>query len=90
MRRRQPLPVRKQQPGDAHTYKLIDLVGSSHQGIQPAIENALHRAAETLKGLDWFEVKEIRGTMKDGKPDWYQVEVRVGFRVLDPEELKRA
>ena len=44
-----------------HTYKVIELVGSSPQGLQQAIENAIARAGETLRNLDWFEVKEIRG-----------------------------
>jgi flavin-binding protein dodecin len=71
-----------------HTYKVIELVGSSPDGVQPAIENAISRAGRTLSHLDWFEVKEIRGSIgDDGKVAWYQVTLGVGFRVLDPEDI---
>ncbi len=71
-----------------HTYKVIELVGSSPDGVQPAIENAISRASRTLNHLDWFEVKEIRGSIGDGgKVSWYQVKLGVGFRVLDPEDI---
>lgn len=73
----------------AHTYKVIDLVGTSHEGIEQAINSALSRASQTLKGLDWFEVKEIRGQIKDGKVEWYQVKINLGFRVLDHHDLHR-
>ncbi len=72
-----------------HTYKVIELVGSSSQGLEPAIENAIARAGQTLKNLDWFEVKEIRGNIQDGKVGWYQVKLGLGFRVLDPADLHR-
>jgi dodecin len=71
------------------TYKLIELVGVSEQDVSDAIRNAIHRAAETLRGLDWFEVTQIRGTVRDGKVDQFQVSLKVGFRVLSPEELSR-
>lgn len=70
-----------------HTYKVIELVGSSSQGIQPAIEGAIARAGQTLRNLDWFEVKEIRGNIQEGVVAWYQVKVAIGFRVLNPEDL---
>ena len=65
-----------------HTYKVIELVGSSPDGVEKAIENAISRASETLQNLDWFEVKEIRGNISGGKVGWYQVKLGVGFRVL--------
>ena len=68
-----------------HTYKLIELVGSSPDGIEPAIENAIERAGETLSDLDWFEMREIRGNIREGKIAWYQVKIGLGFRVLDPD-----
>lgn len=71
-----------------HTYKVIELVGSSADGVQAAIENAISRAGRTLNHLDWFEVKEIRGSIgDDGKVAWYQVKLGVGFRVEDPEDI---
>ncbi len=71
------------------TYKVVELVGTSQEGVDQAIENAINRAGETLRGLDWFEVKEIRGQIQDGKIAWYQVKLGIGFRVLDPEDLHR-
>ena len=72
-----------------HTYKVIELVGSSPESVEKAIENAIGRASQTLQGLDWFEVNEIRGYIKDAQVGWYQVKLELGFRVLDPEELSR-
>lgn len=72
-----------------NTYKVIELVGSSPEGIEKAIENAIGRANQTLQNLDWFEVKEIRGAIQDGKVGWYQVKLGLGFRVLDETELER-
>ena len=70
-----------------HTYKVVELVGSSSEGVQQAIEGAINRASQTLRNLDWFEVKEIRGNIKDGKVAWYQVKLGIGFRVLDESDL---
>ena len=72
-----------------HTYKVIELVGTSHDGLEDAIEGAIARAAETISNLDWFTVKEIRGTIQDGKPGWYQVTLEVGFQVLSPADLHK-
>ncbi len=71
------------------TYKVVELVGTSSEGLQPAIENAISRAAQTLKGLDWFEVKEIRGNIQDGSVAWFQVKLGIGFKVLDPADLAK-
>jgi hypothetical protein len=70
-----------------HTYKVIELVGTSDTGVTEAINEAVARASQSLKGLDWFEVGEIRGQIEDGKPAWYQVAVKIGFRVMTSEEL---
>jgi flavin-binding protein dodecin len=72
-----------------HTYKVIELVGSSAQGVQQAIEGAVAKASETLCNLDWFEVKEIRGNIQDGGVAWYQVKIAIGFRVLDAADLEK-
>ena len=71
-----------------HTYKIIELVGSSPDGVDQAIRNAIERAGETLKNLDWFEVREIRGPIQDGEIGWFQVKLGVGFRILDPADLE--
>ncbi len=69
------------------TYKLIELVGTSEEGVTEAIASAVSRAAETLKGLDWFEVQQVRGRIEDGRVASYQVDVKIGFRVLSEEEM---
>jgi flavin-binding protein dodecin len=66
-----------------HTYRLTDIVGTSPDGIEPAIRNALHRAGQTLRHLDWFEVTEIRGQLQDSEVAHYQVSLKVGFRLED-------
>jgi hypothetical protein len=69
-----------------HSYKVIELVGSSHDGIESAIRNAVARAAETTRNLDWFEVTEIRGQLADGNVEHFQVGLKVGFRIESPGE----
>lgn len=62
-------------------YKLIELVGTSNKSSDDAIQNAIARAANTVRKLDWFEVVEQRGTVQDGKVTCYQVTLKVGFRL---------
>ena len=62
------------------TYKVVELVGSSSESIQQAIDGAITRAATTIRNLDWFEVREIRGTIDGAKANWDQVKVGMGFR----------
>lgn len=62
-----------------HVYKRIELVGSSPDSIEDAIENAMARAAETIRNIRWFEVVETRGVVQDGEVSSYQVTVKIGF-----------
>jgi dodecin len=62
-------------------YKLIELVGVSNTSVEDAIQNAISRANQTLKNLDWFEVNETRGLIQDGKVNQFQVKLKVGFRL---------
>ena len=71
------------------TYKLEEIVGVSESSTDDAIRNAVTRAAATLRGLDWFEVVETRGTIGDGGVAQFQVTLKIGFRVMSPEELRR-
>ena len=64
-----------------HTYKLVEIVGSSPDGSDDAIRNALAKAGETIKHIDWFEVVETRGHVADGKVGHFQVTLKIGFRV---------
>ena len=72
---------------DPRTYKLIELVGVSNVSYAEATKNAVSRASETLRGLGWFQVTELRGLIEDGKISEYQVTVKVGFRLLDRDQL---
>jgi len=65
----------------AHTYKKIELVGSSTESSDKAVENALARAAESIRNIDWFEVTETRGHVVDGKVAHWQVVLKAGFRL---------
>ena len=62
------------------TYKIIEVVGVSDKSIHQAVRNALSKASQTLRNIDWFEVGQIRGTVRNGEPG-FQVEVRIGFRL---------
>ncbi len=68
-----------------HVYKKIELVGSSPTSIDDAIRNAIDTAADSVRGLRWFEVAEIRGHIEDQKVAHYQVTVKVGFTVEKSE-----
>jgi flavin-binding protein dodecin len=70
------------------TYKLEEIVGVSEKSADDAIRNAIARASQTLQGLDWFEVVETRGTIADGQVAQFQVTLKIGFRILTPEELR--
>jgi flavin-binding protein dodecin len=72
------------------TYKIIELVGVSEESVQQAIRNAVTRASQSLKGLDWFEMTGVRGLVKDGKVSQFQVSVKVGFRIFSDQEMKGA
>lgn len=65
----------------AHTYKLIELVGSSTTSTDDAIRNAIEKSSQTVRNMDWFEVTETRGHIVDGKVAHYQVTLKVGFRL---------
>lgn len=66
-----------------NTYKVIEIVGSSSDGVKEAIDGAVSRASQTLEHLDWFEVTEIRGHIENGQVAHYQVGLKVGFRLED-------
>ena len=62
-----------------HVYKILDLVGSSEKSIEDAIQNAISRAAKTIRGMKWFEVVQTRGHVENGVVRHYQVTLWVGF-----------
>jgi dodecin len=63
------------------SYKIIEVVGVSDQSIQQAVRNALKKAGETLRNLDWFEVSEIRGSIGKNADPSFQVTVKIGFKL---------
>ncbi len=66
-----------------NTYAVTEIVGTSPDGIDAAIQSGLSRAAQTLRNLDWFEVTQIRGHLVDGAVAHFQVTMKVGFRLDD-------
>jgi dodecin len=67
-----------------HVYKTVEITGSSSEGVTQAIDRAVAKASQTLRGLDWFEVQEIRGHIgDDGRVVHYQVTTKIGFRLED-------
>jgi dodecin len=62
-----------------HIYKKIELVGSSPNSIEDAVNNAITRAGKTIRNMKWFEVVELRGHLEDNKIAHWQVTVKVGF-----------
>lgn len=66
---------------DHHTYKKLEVVGSSAKSIEAAIENAVAECAKTVNNMNWFEVIETRGHIVDNKVAHYQVTIKIGFRL---------
>ena len=68
-----------------HTYRVTEIVGSSPEGVDQAIRNAISRASQTLRLLDWFEVTQIRGHIENSEIKHFQVGLKVGFRLEDTD-----
>ena len=68
-----------------HVYRVTEIVGTSPDGIDAAIRSGIERASTTIRGLDWFEVTEVRGHIADGEIAHYQVGLKVGFRLDAPD-----
>lgn len=66
-----------------HVYGLSEVVGSSTTSVDDAIRSAIRKAARTVRNIDWFEAKEIRGQVVDGDVAYFQVTVKFGFRIED-------
>ncbi|MET8472010.1 dodecin [Streptomyces sp. NPDC006422] len=66
-----------------HTYRVTEIVGTSHEGVDEAIRNGVSRASQTLRNLDWFEVTQVRGQIVEGQVEHWQVGLKVGFRLED-------
>ena len=68
-----------------HIYRIAEIVGTSPNGVDDAIRNAVTRANQTLRNMDWFEMTEVRGHLADGQVAGWQVTVKIGFRLKDGE-----
>ncbi|MBI5819504.1 MAG: dodecin domain-containing protein [Verrucomicrobia bacterium] len=66
-----------------HIYKKIELVGSSPNSIEEAVQNAIAKASKTVRDMRWFEVVETRGQIEDGRVAHWQVTLKIGS-TLDP------
>ncbi|RYB06088.1 dodecin [Lichenibacterium ramalinae] len=66
-----------------HTYRLIEVVGSSPNGIDDAIKEAIVDASKTIRNIRWFQVVETRGHVEDGKVAHFQVTLKIGFTLDD-------
>ena len=64
-----------------HTYSISEIVGTSNESVDAAVRNGVAEAAKTLRNLDWFEVKEIRGHLANGAVADWQVTIKLGFRL---------
>ncbi|MDH3975329.1 MAG: dodecin family protein [Deltaproteobacteria bacterium] len=63
------------------TYKQIELIGISEESYEQAIRNAISKASQSLRGINWYEVMEQRGRVVDGKVTEYQVIIKVAFKL---------
>jgi dodecin len=70
------------------TYKIIEIVGTSPKSFAEATRSAVEEASKTVQAMSWFEVNRFGGRIENGKVSEFQVSLKVGFRLLSPEELK--
>jgi len=66
-----------------HVFKKIEITGTSTEGQDAAIRNAIARAAKTVKEMRWYEVVESRGSIKNGEADQFQVTLKIGFKLTE-------
>jgi dodecin len=66
-----------------HVYKIIELTGSSETGIENAIQNAISKAAKSVRNMRWFEVTDTRGHIDNGQVQYWQVTIKIGFTMED-------
>jgi len=69
------------------TYGITEVVGTSNEGIDEAIRNAVRRSSKTVRHIDWFEVSQVRGYVRDGEVDHFQVSLKLGYRLEDQTGL---
>ena len=62
-------------------YKFTEIVGSSKESVEDAIEGAIKAASNVHDHVEWFEVVDVRGHIQEGKVGHYQVVLKVGYRL---------
>ena len=65
------------------TYKYIEVVGTSSEGMDQAMRNAVKKASKTVKNMDWFFINDTRGVIENGEISSWQVSIKIGFRIED-------
>jgi flavin-binding protein dodecin len=63
------------------TYKIVELAGTSPDGVTEAMRSGVTRAATTLRNVDWIEVTGIRGHVEGDEIAHFQVTMKVGFKL---------
>lgn len=66
-----------------HVYKMIELTGSSEKSIEDAIQNAVSKAAQSVRNMRWFQIIETRGHIDNGQIQHWQVTIKIGFTLED-------
>ena len=66
-----------------HVYRLSEIVGSSTTSVDDAVRTAIRKAAQTVRNIEWFQTGEVRGQVVDGDVAYFQVTLKIGFRVDD-------
>ncbi len=64
-----------------HVYRLSEIVGSSSTSVDEALRTAIRKASQTVRNIEWFQTEEIRGQVVDGDVAYFQVRLKIGFRV---------
>ncbi len=66
---------------ESDTFKIVEIAGTSPDGVTEAMRSGVKRAASTLRGLDWIEVESIRGHLEGDQIAHFQVEMKIGFKL---------
>ena len=66
-----------------HVYGMLELTGSSTVSVEHAVRTAVSKAGETTKHMDWFELVETRGEIKKNDVSFWQVTIKIGYRIED-------
>jgi dodecin len=77
------VPGRQEATVSDHVYRLSEIVGTSTTSVDDAIRTAVAKASRTVRNIEWFQTQEVRGQVVDGEVAYFQVTMKIGFRVDD-------